>query len=93
MKASKQRNIFIILAVALSAFLLSAVFSLGITFYNVNSRQQMIAEGTNRDIIITNPEKEQTELAKSLPQMPVCGKSNPDVRLQLIVMENPLIME
>lgn len=73
MKASKQRNIFIILAVALSAFLLSAVFSLGIAFYNVNSRQQMIAEGTNRDIIITNPEKEQTELAKSLPQCRYAG--------------------
>lgn len=34
MKSSKQRNVFIVLAVALSAFLLSAVFSLGITFYN-----------------------------------------------------------
>lgn len=46
MKSSKQRNVFIVLAVALSAFLLSAVFSLGITFYNANSRQQVIAEGT-----------------------------------------------
>ena len=73
MKSSKQRNVFIVLAVALSAFLLSAVFSLGITFYNVNSRQQVIAEGTNRNIIITKPEKEQVELAKSLPQCRYAG--------------------
>lgn len=72
-KSSKQRNVFIILAVALSAFLLSAVFSLGITFYNVNSRQQIIAEGTNRDIIISHPEKEQVELANSLPQCRYAG--------------------
>lgn len=72
-KTSTQRNVFVILAIIMSSFLLTAVFSLGVDFYNTMKRQQVMAEGTNRDIIITNPKKEQLDIAESLPQCKFSG--------------------
>lgn len=72
-KTSTQRNIFVILAIIMSAFLITIVFNLGINFYEATRKQQTMAEGTNRDIIITNPNEKQVEMAQNLSESKYVG--------------------
>lgn len=67
-KSEKQRNIFVIFAIIMSTFLMITVYNIGLNFYNGTREQQILAEGTSRDIIVTNPTKKQIEVAKKLPQ-------------------------
>ena len=72
-RASRQRNFFVILAIILATFLMVTVYSIGLNFYDATKQQQTLSEGTNRDIIVTDPTEAQINRAKSLEQCMYVG--------------------
>ncbi len=65
-QANKQRNFFVTLALFLTAFMITSVFSLGCSYFETFQMQQIRAMGTTADVAITNLSKEQyEELCKS----------------------------
>ena len=59
MKGNRCRNIFVIIAIAMTMFLISSIISIGSGYLKSAGRQQQMLNGTTADIILTNPSKQQ----------------------------------
>ena len=62
----RQRNLFAIVALALTSFMIAATFSIGFSYFETYQMQQIRLMGTTADVGITNPTEDQlVELTKS----------------------------
>ena len=52
-RANKQRNVFVTIALFLTAFMITSVFSLGCSYFETYQMQQIRAMGTTADVAIT----------------------------------------
>lgn len=59
MRGNRCRNIFVIIAIAMTTFLISSIISIGSGYLKSAGRQQQMLNGTTADIILTNPSKQQ----------------------------------
>ena len=55
----RRRNLFAIIALALTSFMITAVFSIGFSYFETYQMQQIRLMGTTADVGITNPTQEQ----------------------------------
>ena len=60
-RANKQRNVFVTIALFLTAFMITSVFSLGCSYFETYQMQQIRAMGTTADVAITSLSEEQYE--------------------------------
>lgn len=62
----RQRNLFAVIALALTSFMIAATFSIGFSYFDTYQMQQIRLMGTTADVAITNPTEDQLiELARS----------------------------
>ena len=62
----RQRNLFAIIALALTAFMITATFSIGFSYFETYQMQQIRLMGTTADVGITNvTENQLVEISKS----------------------------
>lgn len=73
LKANKLRNIFIVIAIALTAFLITTVFSIGMSIIESNELQELRMMGTRAHATLTNPTDNQIEKLKSLDYIEAIG--------------------
>jgi len=73
MKANKIRNMFAIIAIALTAFLITTIFSIGMSTIESFQLQQLRTMGTDAHAALTNPTNEQIEKLKSLDYIETVG--------------------
>ena len=59
LKTNKIRNIFAVLAIILTTFMISSVFSIGVSFAKNYKTMNLRLAGTSADIYLANPRKEQ----------------------------------
>ena len=57
--ANRRRNLFATIAIALTAFMITSVFSIGFSYFETYQMQQLRFMGTTADVAITNPTEEQ----------------------------------
>lgn len=71
-RANRRRNRFVIIALALTAFMITTVFSIGFSYFETYQLQQLRLMGTTADVAITNPtgtqldELKQTDLISDI---------------------------
>lgn len=63
-RANKRRNMIVIVALALTAFMITSVFSLGCSYFETFQMQQTRSMGTTADVAITNLTEAQIEELK-----------------------------
>ena len=73
--ANKQRNFFVTIALFLTAFMITSVFSLGCSYFETFQMQQIRAMGTTADVAITNLSKNQYEELSRSSLVSVVGVS------------------
>ena len=62
----RQRNLFAIIALMLTAFMITATFSIGFSYFETYQMQQIRLMGTTADVGITNvTENQLVEISKS----------------------------
>jgi len=66
LSANKKRNFFILSAIALTAFMLTSVFSVGVSFYESVALFPFRLEGTRTHMGIDSPDEEQLATLKEL---------------------------
>lgn len=64
---NKRRNIVEIIAIALTAFMITSVFSIGFSYFETYQLQQTRMMGTIADVAITSPTEQQLEQLKQSP--------------------------
>lgn len=74
-RANKQRNFFVTVALFLTAFMITSVFSLGCSYFETFQMQQIRAMGTTADVAITNLSKNQYEELRHSGLVSVVGVS------------------
>lgn len=62
--SNKKRNLFIIVALILTTFMMTSVFSIGISYIETYKLQQIRYMGTTANIVITNPTENQIHKLK-----------------------------
>lgn len=72
-KASNVRNIFAVLAIILTTFMISTVFSIGISFAENYSVMNTRTAGTTASIFLNNPTEEQYDTIKELDYLKAVG--------------------
>lgn len=72
-EVNKRRNAFVILALALTAFMITSVFSLGFSYFDTFRLQQIRLMGTTADVAITNLTEEQVEHLEKSDLVDVVG--------------------
>ncbi|MBD5535894.1 MAG: ABC transporter permease [Lachnospiraceae bacterium] len=88
---NKRRNIFVILALSLTAFMITSVFSLGFSYFDTFQLQQIRLMGTTADVAITNPTKEQVEQLEKSNMVDVVGISQRLGSVDTSMMSNALL--
>ena len=73
MNANHTRNIFAILAVALTTFMITTVFSLGINYKENMDLMEIRSYGTNADVMLAMPTAEQEKEIRSLDYVNTIG--------------------
>ena len=73
MNANHTRNIFAILAVALTTFMITTVFSLGINYKENMDLMEIRSSGTNADVMLAMPTAEQEKEIRSLDYVNTIG--------------------
>ena len=66
LKENKVRNIFAVLAIILTTFMISSVFSIGVSFVKNNKIMNLRLDGSTANISLANPSNEQIEKIESL---------------------------
>ena len=74
-RANKQRNVFVTIALFLTAFMITSVFSLGCSYFETYQMQQIRAMGTTADVAITSLSEEQYEELSRSSLVSVVGVS------------------
>ena len=73
--ANKGRNVFAALALALTAFMITSVFSLGFSYFETDQMRRIRSMGTTADAAITNLTESQAEELNHSDQVAVIGLS------------------
>lgn len=68
-RANKQRNVFVTIALFLTAFMITSVFSLGCSYFETYQMQQIRAMGTTADVAITSLSEEQYGLFADMQRL------------------------
>ena len=66
MRSNRQRNIFIIAAIALTAFMITSVFSVGISYYETMMLAPLRSEGMRTHAALADTRPEDIEMMRSL---------------------------
>lgn len=74
MRANRTRNVFAILAIALTTFMITAVFSLSINYVENTKLTQVRSVGTSADVLLPNPSSEQERLIADLGYVSSIGR-------------------
>ncbi|MGM0213151.1 ABC transporter permease [Enterococcus sp. AZ109] len=72
-KNNKRRNLFIVLAIALTTLLISSVLGLGMSFLEANNRQTLQRIGTTADANVSDLTQQQLDLLKKDPAVETVG--------------------
>lgn len=64
-KANRNRNVFAILTLALAAFMITSVLSIGSSYKKTNELQQLRLIGTNVHAALTNPDEMQMDILQT----------------------------
>lgn len=64
-KVNQKRNLFVILTLALTAFMITSIFSLGSSYMKTDELQQIRLMGTNVHVALTNPDETQMDILKT----------------------------
>lgn len=72
-RANRARNAFAILAVALTALLLTCVFSIGFSFSKNLATMELRTKGAAAQLILPRPTQEQLQKLRSLPYLQAAG--------------------
>ena len=73
MKANRIRNIFAVLAVVLTTFMITTVFSLGINYMQNMELSSVRTAGSNADVTLNAPTSEQEQQIRSLNYVKTIG--------------------
>ena len=73
MKANRTRNFFAIVAVVLTTFMITTVFSLGINYKENMDLMSVRTAGTNANISLAMPTKEQEKEIRNLDYVNTVG--------------------
>lgn len=73
-KSNRRRNLFVILALALTTLLITSVFGLGMSFMEANNKQTIQRVGTISDANLNDLSKKQVELLKSDSSVEIVGE-------------------
>ena len=73
MKANRTRNIFAIVAVALTTFMITTVFSLGINYKENMDLMEVRTSGTNANVTLAMPTKDQEKEIRDLDYVDTVG--------------------
>ena len=76
LKSNSKRNSIVITAIALTTFLLTSVFNIGLSFYEAQEVQEKRLMGTTAHITIDYPSPIQINLLKKLDYIKFAGTSN-----------------
>lgn len=95
--ANKKRNLFVVLALMLTTFMITSIFSLGFSYFETLKKQQIRYMGTTADAAITNITKTQEEELNSSGLISIMGISqrlgnidateNKDIKLGLTYID------
>lgn len=72
-RTNPGRNLLTILAVFLTTLLLTVICSLGISYYEANDQRNIRTEGMDYDVTLPEPDQEQIDRARQLPQVVYAG--------------------
>lgn len=61
MSGNRRRNVFVIIAIAMTTFLISTILCIGSGYLKSADKQQKMLNGTAADIILTNPTEQQLQ--------------------------------
>lgn len=73
LKANRSRNRYVILAIVMTAWLLTSVFSIGMSYMKSFSMQDQKFLGTKADVAFVNPAHEQLDKLANLPYVKKVG--------------------
>lgn len=73
LEADKKRNFFVIAAIALTAFMIASVFSIGLSYYESINMHEKRMQGSISQMAFTYPTKEQLEKLYSLDYVKTIG--------------------
>lgn len=63
--ANRRRNMFVILTLVLTAFMITSVFSIGSSYIRTTELQQLRFMGTNAHAALTNPDENQMNILQT----------------------------
>lgn len=61
MLGNRRRNVFVIIAIAMTTFLISTILCIGSGYLKSSDKQREMLNGTTADIILTNPTEQQIQ--------------------------------
>jgi len=73
LKANRSRNRYVILAIVMTTWLITSVFSIGLSYIKSFEMEQQKMMGTKADAALTNPTDEQLAQLKQLPYVKEIG--------------------
>jgi len=80
LKANRSRNRYVVLAIFLTTWLITSVFSIGMSYVKSFEAQAQKMQGTTADAALTNPTAEQLERLKSSSTVSAVGLEVPVAR-------------
>lgn len=72
-KANKKQNALTVFAVVLTTFLITAVFGIGISYWNGISERSVRMNGMDYDIELTEPREDQVEKVRDMDAVKYAG--------------------
>lgn len=91
MRANRRRNLFATIAVSLTAFMITSIFSIGFSYFETFRMQQDRFMGTTADAAVTNPTEEQINQLKNMSFVSDIGISQRIGNVETSGMENALL--
>ena len=76
LKANKRRNVYVVLAIALTTLLLTSLFSIGIGYIASYEMQQIRLMGTTAHAAVSRPTASQLQMLNSLSYVELVGTGN-----------------
>lgn len=75
LRTNRMRNLFTVLAIALTTFLLSAVFTTGISYFDSFQKQSYLTAGTTAQAELSSPQPDQLGQLEALSYVESVGRS------------------
>ncbi|MEH6942745.1 FtsX-like permease family protein, partial [Bacillus sp. JJ722] len=72
-KKNKIRNLFIVLAIILTTFTITSVFSIGISYYESVKQQRIMMQGSKFDAMLLSPTNKQIDIARNMENTKYIG--------------------